>query len=488
MSNEIKENTMLSTKSHTTNTKMKVKHELPWASALCSNQSLSVSGGRSDRRSLIETLLLRSGNVESNPGPADGNDGHGGQRKMDTALSVISYNVRGLKDESKLSHLLSCLYKKMGGKNKDFVACLQETYLDKEGRLPYLWRGNYHLTPGAGNSCGCVTLVSPHINIIGKKNIGNRAHVLACQKVGANGTSYIVANIYAPCPNSNEKAEFFEELFDVISDFEERYNCSRSLIVGDFNLNLHEKEMKNRLYTAQEKRIANQVKNLAINLNLADCWQLAPEFTWRRPNSNVFSTIDRILFSKSELIMTECKSNWSLSFSDHAAIEASFNLVDSTQLPRSRIIRLDPMLAKDPVAKVEITEGVERMMANVPGHWDPHMKLEFLKVAIRTVVEKVQADRNRKEKNEEDLLNEELEVAISELGKGRAALGQQPLIDYIEDLRVRKSIIVEEKGKRLAERLGTKWYNEGEKSNRYFMRLLNRANPDKFTKILDRSG
>ena len=186
--------------------------------------------------------------------------------------------------------------------------------------------------------------------------------------------------------------------------------------------------------------------------------------------------------------MLECKSNWSLSFSDHAAIKASFDLANETKIPRSRIVRLDPTLAKDPNLKVEIIEGVEEMMATVPSHWSPHMKLDVLKVTIRTVVEKIQANRKRTELNEEEMLNDELETAISELGKGGATIGQQPLIDYIEDLRVRKSILVEEKGKRLAERLGTKWYNEGEKSNRYFMRLMNRANPDKFTKIINSTG
>ena len=48
--------------------------------------------------------------------------------------------------------------------------------------------------------------------------------------------------------------------------------------------------------------------------------------------------------------------------------------------------------------------------------------------------------------------------------------------------------MVERKGKRLAEKLGTKWYNEGEKSTRYFLRLLNRATPDDFTELETDSG
>ena len=41
---------------------------------------------------------------------------------------------------------------------------------------------------------------------------------------------------------------------------------------------------------------------------------------------------------------------------------------------------------------------------------------------------------------------------------------------------------------RLAERLLTKWYNEGEKSVRYFLLLLNRHLPDVFTEIRTDNG
>ena len=253
--------------------------------------------------------------------------------------------------------------------------CLQETYLESEGKIPYLWRGNFHLTPGNGHSCGCLTLVSSHINIIGAQNVESRANVLACQKVGENGTSFIIANIYAPCPNTNEKIDFYEKVFDTVSEFEEKFNCSKCLIAGDFNLNMNENEMKNRLFSAQERRIAKLVRTLARDSSLEDCWDTTKGYTWRRPNTDTFSTIDRILFSKNDFKMIDCKTNWSLGFSDHAAVEASLNLSRVTPLPRTRMIRLHPTLAKDPSTKTAIIEGVEEMMSAVPDHWDPHMKL-----------------------------------------------------------------------------------------------------------------
>ena len=61
-------------------------------------------------------------------------------------------------------------------------------------------------------------------------------------------------------------------------------------------------------------------------------------------------------------------------------------------------------------------------------------------------------------------------------------------MSHIEDLRGRKKVLIEEKGERLAARLGTKWFNEGEKSTRYFLRLLKRSAPDDFERLINERG
>ena len=123
----------------------------------------------------------------------------------------------------------------------------------------------------------------------------------------------------------------------------------------------------------------------------------------------------------------------------------------------------------------------------MPVDWNPHLKLEFIKVCIRTVVEKIQAERKSCEIAEEDSLNEELDTAVKKLSSGTSG-NNANLIEYVEELRTRKMVLVEEKGARLAEKLGTKWFNEGEKSTRYFMRLLNRALPDNFETLQTDEG
>ena len=432
---------------------------------------------RSERwiSSVVRSRLLRSNDVESNPGPKE------------STLLVTSYNVRGLNDEKKLRHLINKVYQDDKGKNFDNIVCLQETYITGEGKLPYIWRGNMHLTPGTGNSCGCITLTSPHLNIIHAVNLENRAHVLVCQRTGDLSPTYVVANIYAPNPNNREKISFFELVFDTVNELSERFNCSNILIMGDFNLILTEKEAKNRIYTAQEKRVADCVRDQFVEMGLEDCWVNKKAYTWRRPNSNIFSTIDRLLYSKNNLVLNEVKVNWSYGFSDHAALVAGLAMKDKTPLTRSKITRLDPTLAKDPYYKELIEAGFNTMYATTQSTWNPHLKLEYAKVCIRTVVEGVQAERKRKEIGEECMLNQELEASINKLSEG-STNNIESLIDHIEELRTRKQVLIDERGARLAERLGTKWFNEGEKSSKYFMRLLNRATPDSFEVLEGNNG
>ena len=199
------------------------------------------------------------------------------------------------------------------------------------------------------------------------------------------------------------------------------------------------------------------------DLNLMDVFEKKKNFTWRRPNTDCFSTIDHIFYSKDLFDLKSCETDWSMSMSDHAAVKVCLNGKTSNKSKRSRITRLDPSLLQGEEAEAIKTE-IYAMITDAPAQWDPHLKLESAKMCIRTVMEKAQADRKTREASEEQLLNVELDLAVKSLELNKLSVERTAdLIEYVEELRVQKSILIENKGKRLAERLGTKWYNEGEK-------------------------
>ena len=465
-------------------------------------------------------LILLSGDVESNPGPGpplrisarnnQTRDQHDrphddvGQARGDhdkeavgrdkgkpsIKVKALTYNVRGLNDQNKVRHLLNLFNKAFLSKEYDTVIALQETNILKEGIIPYVWRGNLVMTMGTGNSKGCITLLSSHLNVVEKVDFEERGHVVACQKTGSNLVEYIIANIYAPNAHNTGKIDFFEKVFEKIAEFEIKYSCDNVIVLGDLNLVLKESETKNRLYTNNEKRVGKVIQSLFRDLNLTDIWQgQTSEYTWRRANTDTFSTLDRILYRSGLLEPISIKVDWSLGFSDHAAVEVSFkNKVLKERGKRIRPPRLDPSLLKDEKIKKSISEELRTLVNMAPNHWDSHTKLEYAKMCLRTVAERRQAERNRKERTLENEIDEAVNRAIKELAEEVQEEHKIEIIERIENLRNRKISIIEEKGTRLAERLSTKWYNEGEKSTRYFYRLLNRQMPDKMCSLEGENG
>ena len=75
-------------------------------------------------------------------------------------------------------------------------------------------------------------------------------------------------------------------------------------------------------------------------------------------------------------------TDWSLSFSDHAAIIIELNNVEGGSTNRLRIARLDPTILNVD----NVGDGIFRELAEkideAPSSWDLHMLLEYVKMCI----------------------------------------------------------------------------------------------------------
>ena len=80
------------------------------------------------------------------------------------------------------------------------------------------------------------------------------------------------------------KETFLEVLIDAVVEMRNTYNCNKVVVAGDLNLVLDEKEVKNRVYTGSERRLANDFKILLEHAELRDGWRVAQtSFTWTSP-------------------------------------------------------------------------------------------------------------------------------------------------------------------------------------------------------------
>jgi hypothetical protein len=186
------------------------------------------------------------------------------------------------------------------------------------------------------------------------------------------------------------------------------------------------------------------------------------------------SCIDRFVYNKEDCDIISRATNWSVSFSDHAVIELEITSKKCPPMTRSKIVRLDASLLLNGEIRTRIEDELKSMLVHMPLEWNPHTKQEYAKMCLRTVTEKAQADVKKKERDEEEILNEELDLAVKSLAnRTHTRADAEEIIEHIESLRSEKSRLIELKGERLAARLKTKWYCEGEKSTKYFLRLLN---------------
>jgi hypothetical protein len=84
--------------------------------------------------------------------------------------------------------------------------------------LDLAWRGKYLFTPGTGNSQGCITLTNNDVTITDVEHIQNRGHYF--KLTHTDNKQALIVNIYALLGYNNEKNEFFNNILDVIANYD----------------------------------------------------------------------------------------------------------------------------------------------------------------------------------------------------------------------------------------------------------------------------
>jgi hypothetical protein len=157
--------------------------------------------------------LIRSGDVELNPGPALG--------RIDNAnkMEIITYNCRGLKEYKKLKRVLNKCSQILK-ENKLSLIMLQETHLgiNETNKLNVMWRGGYVAAPGEGASRGCLTLFDSRWRQ--EESYTSPDGRLACAALTMEGVEVIVLNVYAP---NNHDLSFVELVFEKLIEFRDKY-------------------------------------------------------------------------------------------------------------------------------------------------------------------------------------------------------------------------------------------------------------------------
>jgi hypothetical protein len=246
-------------------------------------------------------------------------------------------------------------------------------------------------------------------------------------------------------------------------------NAGDIILAGDFNLTLQSCDRYNRQTSSGERNIATYLVTELDNLGFTDHLKDKHIMTWKKGNS--MSKLDRIYTRLNRTTLKSITTDWTICDSDHAAVVAIFE--DNRRLKKGiKPCRLHSEVVTNPDTLAELSNYLREQLQTLNPETDPHTILEFTKMTIRTKALQI---GKRQLKIEEDYLkfiNEDIKAHESLLLQTYDN-DEQIDINLTIQLRINeRNEILEKQGKRLAWSARTKWYNEGEKSNKYFLNLL----------------
>ena len=428
--------------------------------------------------------ILRAGDVERNPGPS-------GNQDSLIEIAIITYNARGLKDKLKLKRILNKFHNLIKT-NPNYIFMIQETHLDDkecEG-LKFLWRNGYSVSPGVGRQRGTMILYDNSWEVLHTdRDDEGRICIIGLKKYDHH---FCITNVYAP--NDHDIA-FFTNVYDRLYDHQLNYPNAKFILGGDFNLVLSKIDSVNRGSNNAEKRSRKFILEQNELLSLVDSYRVNNRqggFTWSR--SNCMSRLDLILVSK-DLINLGISSevNWGFDISDHALVEIKVK-IRNTVVKGKGLYRVNTSVLEQQSTLEEVKSELTFQLSSIPNTWNPHKKLEYVKMTLRSVLSLISGRKRKRDSDEQNALKDQLNTL--KLAKEKLLLNNSTnsnLLTQIDNtfltLELDLKKYLDEKAKYLILRSGAKWYEEGERSNAYFLNIINKRNEQtQITKLESTNG
>jgi hypothetical protein len=311
------------------------------------------------------------------------------------------------------------------------------------------------------------------------KDTDGRKLILALEK---DDMKLIISNAYFP--NDHKLGiQFAEEMYLKILEFQYKFPDYQTIAGGDFNVCITSNDLLNRNYSTTEKNLADVINNNNMITNLKDSYRHKYKeggYTWKR--GTCYSRLD-FIFVDSALVskIASVKNDWAFDVSDHSTVEIKIKIESHPQLGPG-IIKVNTRILEDPLVSQQIGRELEIMMSQTDQTWNPHSKLEFLKVAIRSIfsakVAEIRKPINSEIQEIEEEVNqlEEFKITTIKALNNTVNINDSEIIIKI-NLAISKT---KDKLQNLRNKLSSsqafnfkaKWFEYREKSNKFFLGLM----------------
>jgi exonuclease III len=345
--------------------------------------------------------LLKQG-IEKNSGP--------NIHKEKTNLSIRSYNCNGLWNQAKLKRVLTKVRDEVrnGG-----IVLLQETHIKDSSIIEMYWKMNFILSCVSTQSAGVLILYSSlykcHESF--KDTQGRFAYGVFENDL----EKIIVENVYVPC-DPTIAIEFMEGVYVKLYEVMDRHVDAFLIMGGDFNacMNLGVDSL-NRNKSLSENRLTDFIKANNDTCGIVDSYRCKVKeggYTWA--SGSCQSRLDYIFVSKYlSTRIKNVKTDWAFEQSDHASVKIEISIKEDIVIGPC-LTKINSAILENPATLEKVKREILEMLMQIPEYWNPHEKLEFLKVTIRTVIS-MNVCQNKKEltnemKDFEKVLNEMCEL------------------------------------------------------------------------------
>ena len=388
-------------------------------------------------------------------------------------LGIRSQNVRGIADATKRRQVFYWLHNK-----PEEIIFLQEAHCtpDAEALWRTEWGGDIFFAHGTRNSRGVCILFKNKITkkIHNSQSDPNGRYIIL--DVEVNDKRLTLVNIYGP---NNDDAEFYLNLMEKVEDIP---NDNR-IIAGDFNVVLDLDIDKKGGAPTTNINAQKVLKLWMEETDLVDIWrfkhQTEYKYTWfRRRPSLICCRLDYFLVSFG-MVDFVAKADINYGFkSDHSSINLRLNL--SSHKRGKGFWKFNCSLLYDQDFVKTIKDTIANTAADNEGA-NSNLLWDTIKCSVRGECIKYSTSRKRNKLNRIT----EMEKKINQLENDYKKHQNTQIEDELNTTKLELQKLIEYKTLGAIIRSRTKWYEEGEKNTKYFLKLEQRNANNKVINRLD---
>ena len=398
---------------------------------------------------------------------------------MDNPCRILSLNVRGLNELKKRRSVFNWIQRQ-----KTDIAFLQETYSsqEKEDMWQNEWGGKIIFLHGSKHSRGNAILINKKLKYEILQIVSDPSSRIQMAKINFDDLNTIwLVNIYAPNTDQS-RVQLFKTLSNLLSK-----NLSENdevIIGGDFNVTLDETLDKKGGNKETNLRSRNELKQLIDKYYLNDIWRTKnPEkkrFTWRQHKPEVQCRLDFFLISNSLQDNTSNIDILPAFRSDHSGVLIEINPHKVEKRGRG-YWKFNANLLTNNQYTQGLIENIQTWKAEMT-NTDSRIMWEWLKFKIREYTVHFSKQIARQKKDQLNQLTKELKDLEDELATNNDT--------YLQYTIKKKELenMMDEKTEGMLIRAKVKWFQEGEKSTKYFYSLEKRNYNKKTIRKLNIDG